>query len=118
MLKKLSILGVTDFYTICYAVALEFGDKKNIFVNGKQEEVDDIEETFAVALNDEGTLRVVAAYFSESMEPLRKYLEKTRFRTEKEYRILDELKQRDERLEMTRLFKQEKDKFKSLLFEY
>jgi hypothetical protein len=86
MVHRLSIIGVTDFYTICYISTKEFGNQQQV-------------DSFAVAQAEGGTLRVAVGYFFEKEEQLRLYLEENRFKNEKELRILDDLNKREEKVE-------------------
>jgi hypothetical protein len=51
MLRALSLIGITDFYTLCYIVGLEF-------------RASNVNETFTVAKKDGGLLRVASEQFA------------------------------------------------------
>jgi hypothetical protein len=109
-MRQLSVLGVTDFYTLTYIGTCEF-DTANM-------ESDAVEETFAVALDERGDLRVAFDYFKAGKDDILKFLEHNRFKIEKEDRILADEKQKEHDTEAALLYKREKDKFKIILRDY
>jgi hypothetical protein len=61
----MSLIGVTDFYTLNFCIACEFQQSED--------------ETFAAAKSNEGTLRVIGKEISDVKSKIHKWLELNRF---------------------------------------